>query len=278
MTREAVGAALLVLGAIVLRLVVSGEYLLFVKDSLAIPLLLSAALLVGLGAMELRGSVRGGRDHDHEHGDDDVDHDGDPEHGGQGHDPTGHDHGVTPLADEGAEHGGHAHVGAGPRMGVLLLSPLFVLMLVPAAPLGAFAANNGAANAIPDLQVYDPLPAATDGAVDVVLPEIIGRTLVEPEGIEGVDVRTIGFVVPDEEQPGSYLLSRFTVGCCAVDAAPFQLRVDAGTADVPAREQWVEVVLRFDGAVEETEDGEKRPVLELLEQQLIDEPDIPYVY
>lgn len=262
MTREAIGAALLLLGAIVLRLVITGEYLLFVKDSLAPALVASAVVLIGLGLMELRASARERRATELAHGD--------PEHP--------HDHGATPIADEASDHGGHAHVGAGPRMGALLLAPLFVLILVPATPLGALAAGNGAANSIPDMQVYDPLPEAEDGAVEVVLPEVIGRALVQPETVEGVPVRTVGFVVPDEDNPGSYLLSRFTVGCCAVDAAPYQLRVDTEGGAVPPVEQWVEVVIRFEGEVEDTDDGTRRPVVELIDEQFIDEPDIPYVY
>lgn len=264
MTREAIGAALLLLGAVVARLTFTGEYLSFVKQSLSIPLLLSAAVLVALGGMALRDGIRrdddGGDGHDHAHDD---------------------DHAATPLSDavdhEVGDHVGHHHVGAGPRMGALLLAPLGVLMLVPAAPLGAFAADNGAANRVAEMTVYGDLPAATGGAVELDLPEMTGRAVLEPESIEGATLRTIGFVVPSEDEPGSYLLSRFTVGCCAVDAAPFQVLVDPGGAPVPELEQWVQAELRFTGEVRN--DGEEEiPVFELVTQELIDEPEVPYIY
>jgi hypothetical protein len=160
---------------------------------------------------------------------------------------------------------------------VLLLAPLAVLVLVPATPLGAFAADIGATNAVPAGTVFGELPAAAaDGAVDLLLTELIGRAVLEPEGIEGATLRTEGFVVPDADRDGAYLLSRFTVGCCAVDAAPFQLVVLAA-GDIPAREQWVRAVLRFTGDVV-TDAEEELPVFELISQELIPEPEIPYIY
>ena len=277
MTREAIGAALILLGGVVARMTFTGEYLDFVKSSLFVPLLLSALVLVVLGGLELRASAQAGADRDHDDGD------GHDERVSRGR-PSAADAAPGPIAltdavDPGVgEHTGHHHVGAGPRMGALLLAPLAVLMLVPAAPLGAFAAATGAANRVPAADVYDELEAPPDGGpVELVLPEIVGRALVEPGTIDERALRTIGFVVPDPEAPGTYLLSRFTVGCCAVDAAPYQFRVRAEGAGVPAREQWVDVVVRFTGDVEEV-DGERMPVFELVDQQLIDEPEVPYVY
>lgn len=284
MTREAIGAALLLLGAVVLRLTITGEYLSFVKASLMIPLLLSALVLLVLGGLELRASIRT------DEPDEPDEHDG---HDGEHGDRLDRDSDGAPTAAVGAsgtpamsdafdpqvgEHAGHHHAGAGPRMGALLLAPLAVLMLVPAAPLGAFAADAGAANRVPDISVFDELEATEDGGpVEVVLPEIVGRALIEPETIADRRLRTIGFVVPDEAVPGTYRLSRFTVGCCAVDAVPYQLRVEPRGAGVPDREQWVEVVLEFTGQVDEV-DGERMPVFAVVEQQLIDEPDVSYVY
>lgn len=254
MTRDAIGTALVVLGVALARLVWGGGHLAFVKQSLTVPLYLSTAVLVVLGIVTLLEPK--GDDEDEEHD---------------------HDH-ATPLSDAVAEHEehGHAHVGHGPRMGVLLLAPLAVLVLVPAAPLGAFAAANGAANRVVEGTIFGDLPDATDGAVDLLLTEVIGRAVLEPDSIDGADLRTEGFVVPYEEQPGTYLLSRFTVGCCAVDAAPFQLVVLAD-GDVPAQEEWVRATLRFTGEV--VDDGEEElPVFELVVQERIPEPSPPYIY
>ena len=256
MTKEAVGAALLVLGVVVGRLTFTGEYLAFVKDSLAIPLWISVAVLVALGLATLLDDLRGpGAAEADGHGalDGAVDH----THG-DGH---GHDHGD----------------GGGPRMGVLLLAPVAVLMLVPAIPLGSFAAANGSANRVVESTVFGELPeAAEDGAVDLLLTEVVGRAVLEPETLDDATVRTIGFVAPMEGEADRYLLSRFTVGCCAVDAQPFQLVVEAG-GDVPAPEEWVEAALRWTG--ESIQDGEEQlPVFELVAQELIPQPEVPYIY
>lgn len=251
MTRDAIGTALVLLGVVTARLVWGGDHLAFVKQSLTVPLYLSAGVLLVLGVLTLLDQGTGEEEHD----------------------------AVMPLSDAVTEPGehGHEHVGRGPRMGVLLLAPLAVLVLVPATPLGAFAADIGATNAVPAGTVFGELPAAAaDGAVDLLLTEVIGRAVLEPEGIEGATLRTEGFVVPDADRDGAYLLSRFTVGCCAVDAAPFQLVVLAA-GDIPAREQWVRAVLRFTGDVV-TDAEEELPVFELVSQELIPEPEIPYIY
>lgn len=254
MTKDAIGVALLILGVVVGRLAISGEHLAFVKQSLTIPLLLSAGLLAVLGVIALRET----RTDDDEH----VDHD---------------DELVQPLADAHAGHEGHDHAGAGPRMGALLLAPVAALLLIPAVPLGAFSTESGGTNRVPEQTGFDPLPDAVDGAVELNVPELVGRAVIEPEALDGTDLRTTGFVVPDEARPGTYLLSRFTVGCCAVDAVPFQILVETNGASVPPLEQWVEAVVRFTGEVADA-DGEDLPVFELVDQQLIDEPDVPYVY
>lgn len=256
MTKEAVGAALLVLGVVVGRLTFTGEYLAFVKESLAIPLWLSVAVLIGLGLATLLDDVRGAAT--------------DGAAGGAALDAEAIDH----------DHGEHGHDhgdGGGPRMGALLLAPVAVLMLVPAIPLGSFAAANGSANRVAESTVFGELPeAAEDGAVDLLLTEVIGRAVLEPATLDDATVRTIGFVAPMEDDPGRYLLSRFTVGCCAVDAQPFQLVVEAD-GDVPPPEQWVEAQLQFTGEI--IEDGEEQlPVFALVTQDRIPQPDVPYIY
>lgn len=259
MTREAVGAALLMLGFVVARLVWTGEYLLFVKGSLAVPLGLSVAVLVLLGGVTLLADLRENR----RARDADVSAAAPP--GADDHDAPGS-----------VDLHGHDH-GAAPRMGALLLAPVFVLILVPAAPLGSFAADNGAANRLAESTVYGDLPAAgEDGAVELLLTEVIGRAVLEPASLDGATVRTLGFVAPLDGEAGAYLLSRFAVGCCAVDAAPFQLVV-VGVDEVPSEEEWVDATLRFTGEVR-GEDADRLPVFEVVRQEVVRQPDVPYIY
>lgn len=251
MTREAIGALLLLLGSVIVRLVIAGDHLVFVKESLTIPLVLSAALLLTLGLLELRTTASEKRA-------------AAPIADAHDHDDDGH---------------GHHHVGAGPRMGMFLLAPVAVLLLVPATPLGAFAAGNGAANAVGDISFFGEMPAPdADGVVELTVPDLVGRAVLEPDPVVDVPVRTLGFVVPDPDAPGTYLLSRFTVGCCAVDAAPYQVRVEVGGAEVPAEEQWVEAVVVYEGDLVEEDGAEPLPVVTLVSQELVPEPEVPYVY
>lgn len=263
MTREAIGTAFVILAAVIGRLVWSGGYLSFVKESLAIPLYLSVAVLAVLGVTMLVQDTIAGRAEKQDGADDDP--------------VDGPDHDAVAVADLHTGDHGHDHAGFGPRMGVLLFAPLAVLLLVPAAPLGAFAADNGAANRLADTSFFGDLPEAEGGAVPLELDEVVGRAVLEPDSLDDAVLRTVGFVALDPEQPGTYLLSRFTVGCCAVDAAPYQLVVEPGSAEVPAAEQWVEATLRFAGT--SIQDGEEElPVFELVGQELIDQPRVPYIY
>jgi uncharacterized repeat protein (TIGR03943 family) len=56
-------------------------------------------------------------------------------------------------------------------------------------------------------------------------------------------VKLIGFVAADVD--GGFELARYTISCCAADAAPVVVRVLGTSGDPPARDQWVMVTGRF---------------------------------
>jgi uncharacterized repeat protein (TIGR03943 family) len=255
--REVQAVVLLVIGVVVGRLTLSDAYLGFVKDTLQLPLLASAAVLITLGLLSL---VR-----DQE---DELAGDGAPTDAGRGDDPHGHD--------------GHGHDHArAPRIGMLMLAPILALLLIAPQPLGAYAANRGGANrvAAPVLEL-PPLAEPVDGAVPISIGDAVVRALYERDGpLVGTTVRMVGFVSTDEDLAG-YRLSRFSVSCCAADASVRQV-VIAGGSPRFEDDTWVEVTARFEGAIHDPDgDGGATgiPIVQLVAEREIERPASPYEY
>jgi uncharacterized repeat protein (TIGR03943 family) len=132
---------------------------------------------------------------------------------------------------------GHGHVEA--RVGWLLLAPVLVLVLVPPAALGSYAASSRAAVPGGGHGVYPPLTAPVRGAVPMSMAEFVTRALRDRDrSLEGVRVRLVGFATPADG--GGYELTRFVIFCCAADAGALQ--VDVRGDQVQRRpDQWLEV-------------------------------------
>lgn len=248
MTRETQSTVILVIGLIVGRLALQGGYTAYVKPGLYWPLLASAAVLVAVGAWSMWAARR-----------------------------TAAADGVAEVVDEDA-HGHAGHDAHRERVGWLLLVPIAVLLLVAPAPLGAFAAQRGAANrtAQADASLFEALPPARDGAVDLTFQESIIRMFYDKEDtLAGTPIRLVGFAVPDDESGSRWRLTRFTVGCCAADASPLQVVVD--DPEVPATDTWLEAVVTWGGTF--VEDGNSRlPLMTLVSSREVPEPAEPYEY
>jgi uncharacterized repeat protein (TIGR03943 family) len=250
-SREVQAAVLLVMGIVIARLVLTDAYLGYVKNTLFLPLLASALVLIVLGVLSLV------RDHEDELAPVDTDLDLDLGHG------HGHDHATAP------------------RIGMLMLVPILALLLIAPQPLGSHAASRGGANRVAEPVVaLGPLPEPVDGAVQLSLADTVVRAIYEPDGpMSGTPVRLIGFVAGDKDAAG-YRLSRFSLSCCAADASVRQVLVTGSGQEFP-EDTWVEVVARFDGEVFDP-DGEggasSVPVLRVIEQRLIEPPVSPYEY
>jgi uncharacterized repeat protein (TIGR03943 family) len=260
--REVQAVVLLVIGVVLGRLTLSDAYLGFVKDSLQLPLLASAAVLITLGLLSLL------RDQEDELAGDGASTDdghGDDGHGDDGHGDDGH---------------GHDHASA-PRIGMLMLAPILALLLIAPQPLGAYAANRGGANrvAAPALEL-PPLAEPIDGAVPISIGDAVVRALYEPEGpLVGTTVRMVGFVSTDDEVAG-YRLSRFSVSCCAADASVRQVVVAGGSPRFED-DTWVEVTARFEGAIHDPDgDGGATgiPMVQLVTEREVERPASPYEY
>ncbi|MGH2692643.1 MAG: TIGR03943 family putative permease subunit [Actinomycetota bacterium] len=147
------------------------------------------------------------------------------------------------TAPEGALRRKERHPGHGSGAGWLLLLPLFALMAIDPAPLGAYAAGFRSA-AVPTVDAnttFPPLPPGLRGAIPLQINHFAARALFgEPGELEGVPVRLTGFVTEDAEVTDGFVLTRFVVGCCAADAVPAQVIVHGEAAPAPA-DTWLEL-------------------------------------
>lgn len=203
---DAQGGLLTALGAMGVRLIVSRQYLRFIRPGMKLPLLAASLVLILLGLATLVRAWRAPQleDHDHDH--------------------------------ENTAHKGHSHdAGKGPGVGWLLALPLAVLLLVEPSSLGAYAANRQAVKTTGLAQSagvnFDPLPDRIDGRLQLTLTEFSERGLYDQkESLKDQPVRLVGFVNHDAAAPGGFFLTRFKIACCAADAYPLQVVLigDAG--------------------------------------------------
>lgn len=201
MSRAVQAILLLSAAALLVRLVVTGEYLFYVKPGMLPALVASAAVLAVLAAFA-------GRDAWAE-----------AERGHARDDHAGHGHGE-------------------PRAALLLALPLLVVLLIAPAPLGAFSAARGAAPPPAPAPVDGFAPLGPGDPVEVKVVEFVQRAT-EGGGatLAARRVRMTGFSTPNPE--GGWWLTRMVVGCCAADAYP--ARIAMRGADAPPADQWVAV-------------------------------------
>lgn len=208
---EAHGVLVAVTGVVAVRLSVTGAYLSYLKEGMRWPLFAAGVVLTVLGGITILRSLRAPDRHDDE--------------------------------DAVVGHEGHGHGPGGPRVGWLLVVPLLAILLVAPAPLGAYAAARDESRvAEVDTSSFGALPPPTDGALDLTLTHFVQRAYYDEDStMAGVPVRLSGFVVADASVPDGYLLTRFTLSCCAADAFPIQVEVHGVEGPIPPNDTWLEV-------------------------------------
>jgi uncharacterized repeat protein (TIGR03943 family) len=262
------GALLLAVGGICLRLGLTDAALAYVKSGLQIPLTLTGIALLVLGVGAIMRAFRG---------------DGEKASVATG-DLATTDHAALhgyvseysseeSLAEEAHD---HAH---GPGVAWLLVLPLLALLLIAPPPLGAFAAGRQSARPPVTTQTsYPPLPAVEEGAVPLTMTEYVFRALYDADrSLEGAKIRLSGFVTPTEE-PGTYLLTRFTMNCCAADATAVSVEI-LGDGARPA-DSWLEVEGAWEPrpGVEPGTPTTEPPLLRASSVRPIEAPVQPYEY
>jgi len=232
-------ALLCIVGAVALRLVITGEFGNFVQQHMRIPITLAAVLLIGLGAVEVVGDLRDGAV--------------DPESSRRPVGPT-----VGWL------------LGL-PIIVLLLVAPAAlgaaaadrIDPLVPAEP-----ATNAAA--------VEPLDDS-DGPVPLELYEFISRALWDGSGsLLDAEVELEGLVVNDPDVDDGFRLTKFAVSCCAADGLPLQVML-RGLDTTYENDEWVRVVVQWrppDDGVIDPEDFVEADVISI--EVVDDPPDDPY--
>jgi uncharacterized repeat protein (TIGR03943 family) len=176
---------------LLLRLLVRGEYVYYVKPGL-LPALIGSAIVLTLMIVFVAKDAWAAADHDHDHAHDD-------------HAPDDHAHGE-------------------PRAALLLALPLIVVLTVAPAPLGAFSATRSTAGTTATNRTFAPLPPGDP--VELAVPDFVDRARASGDTLAGREVRLVGFVTPNPNGP--WWLTRFVVNCCAADATSYRVVARGG--------------------------------------------------
>lgn len=260
MTRDTRGIILGLVASLLLRLSLTGDFQLYVKQSMRPWLIVSGVLLAALSVVDVMGFLR----------------------------PPGDDHHDASLPADAHHHDGHRHA----VLPWLLITPSIVVFAIGPAPLGSFMAerqpssarvapDNAATADSTDVTVADsygfpPLPPAVDGAVPIHIAEFVSRAGFEPERrMDGVLIRLEGLVTPDPDGPGgTFLLTKFVISCCAADGRPVSVRA-RGLDPIPPTDTW----LRVEGYWRPHPKGAQPPPyddFEIVSSQTIPAPANPY--
>jgi uncharacterized repeat protein (TIGR03943 family) len=202
-TGEAQGILTVLVGAVVVRLAITGEMTNYVKPGLRWPLIATGAVLVVLGLWSF--AVRVFAPHDAAHDEHDS------------HDVQG-----------------HAHGGRAPLVSWLLLVPTLTVVVVAPPPLGAAMAEIGTSPP-PAVLEFSELPP--DDPVALGVSDFVARALYDRgESLLGRRVQLTGFAVPTDR---GWDLARLEMKCCAADARP--RRITMTGAHAVASDTWVTV-------------------------------------
>lgn len=186
--------------------------------------------------------------------------------------------GATTLLVSGLTTGWHALRSTGPRAGradwagvLLLVLPIALVLAMPTPQLGAQAASRKAVG-VGALSSFVPPPT---GSEEIGLEEIhyagMSREYADQVGIvEGAEVELTGFVThPKSVTMGTFALTRFYISCCAADAVPYSVAIQADEDLID--DTW----LRVSGTLQR--DGEGFVVVPA-DIRPIEEPSTPYLY
>jgi uncharacterized repeat protein (TIGR03943 family) len=225
---EEVGSAtLLLVGALLVRLSLTGAYERYVRAGMGAWLLVAGVLLAALGLVGVVRAILGR---------------GAGTAAGAAHAaPDGAAH----AASDGAGHaGGHQHRD---RVGWLLLAPVLALLLVTPPALGSFGVDRSTVVTVSSGgRTFRALPPGAP--VPMTLLEFDQRAADHDGASFGTTpVRLTGFVARTADGAG-FRIARYQIACCAADAVAAVVRVVGAAGTPPARDDWVTVTGTFHGS------------------------------
>lgn len=232
------------IGAVLVRLGLSGAHTSYVKPSMGRWIVLAGAVLLAMAVIELLlADSRSGAA---------------PSEAADGH---GHE------AD--GAHGGH-------RVGWLLLLPVLVLFVVAPGSLGRFGVQRVGSTSVvrggPSFARLDPAA----GTVSMSAVEFVQRTIdARGQSFNGATVRVTGFLVPGVDADGAFVIARYTIACCAADALVAKVRV-LGVAAPVLSEKDDETWIAVEGTYEAAEPATNEPTLRATAVERVAVPDNPY--
>lgn len=164
---------------------------------------------------------------------------------------------------------------------ILIGVGLLGFWVTPQAFASQTALQRGVADVLANTQVKPQAFKGTSSSVDRNLIEWIRMLQLypEPEAYAGQAVKVQGFAVHPDNLPGQYfLVTRFTITCCAADASPVSLPVKLRQGDRASYkpDQWFEVQGKM--IVETLSAGDRQLVIDASEIRPINQPANPYNY
>jgi uncharacterized repeat protein (TIGR03943 family) len=161
----------------------------------------------------------------------------------------------------------------------LLALPVAGGVFLPARPLGVSMAAQRGVDALP-LGRIDDVPEFTVSTrpETYTIKDWVRAQQADPEPghYAGKAVRVTGFVYRDDRLPRDlFVVARFVVQCCAVDAQPIGLPVRMAGGAVPEPGSWVTIAGTWDVAEVR---GERRAIIVPTTVAPTERPDQPYLY
>jgi uncharacterized repeat protein (TIGR03943 family) len=198
--RDAQHVLLVLVGGVLVKIVLDGSYLRYVRPWSAVPLLLAGAVLITVAVIALVRDLRADA--------------------------------PAPAPDPGGEHEHHHHGPdgrAGPAAWLLVLPVLALLLVVPPA-LGSAALGGSGARAAPAVATPADEPLPPGDAPALGLLDVVSRTAADPHGPVTQRVITVtGFLVPAARTPPPGAtgldLARLVISCCAADASAVRVHL-----------------------------------------------------
>jgi uncharacterized repeat protein (TIGR03943 family) len=206
------GTISVLVGAVLMRLTMTGTYRRYVRPGMGPWLAVAAVAVVVIGLATLIRAIRS-----------------------------------TQPTESPGDYGSDGRLGAG----WLLLAPISALLLVAPPTLGSFGVDRGATVDIrAGAAVFDPIP--TDAPPRPMTLLEFGQRAFDRDGasLDGASVRLTGFVA-GAETGGGFPLARYQIACCAADATPVVIRIIGVAGDPPARDQWLVVTGTFAGLADD---------------------------
>lgn len=193
MTRDTQHVLLVLVGGVLIKIVLDGSYLRYVRPWSATPVLAAGVVLVAVALVALVRDLRS----------------------------------RPPVGDHGHDH--HPEGRAGPAAWLMVLPVLVLLLVVPPA-LGSGVLTGFGARAAPTAAAPADEPLPPGEAPVLGLLDVVSRTAADPRGpVTERDVTVTGFVTPSTRVPPAGAtgldVGRLVISCCAADASAVRLHL-----------------------------------------------------